>query len=100
VRTGVLSLGQALALARKEAGLSQRDLADEIGLSYRSIQEYESDKISALPHLRAIEEATGKPEGWILDHVDPYSRIVSMAGQIEQIQSDIRDILALLRQRP
>ena len=97
METTPLSLGQLIKLARLEAGRTQRQLAKELGLSYRSIQEYESDRTVPYQHLRAIEELTGKPEGWLTDNVDPYQKVAQMSDDIEQIQKDVKKILALLR---
>jgi transcriptional regulator with XRE-family HTH domain len=97
METTALTLGQLIKIARLEAGLRQKDLAAELGLSYRSIQEYESDRIVPYQQLRAIEEITGKPQGWLTDNYDPYQRVSQMAEEIEEIGKDVKKILALLK---
>lgn len=99
VRSTSLTLGQVIALARKEAGLNQKELASELGLSYRSVQEWEGGRIDPTAHLREIEEVTGKPSGWISDQINPYAKVAEMAKDLAELRSDVREILALLRQR-
>ena len=99
IRTGVLTVGEGIALARTSDGLSQDELAAKLGVSKRSIQEWESNRISGLKHLGKIEQATGKPAGWIMERVDPFERILQMFDLLEEIAESQRDILALLRHR-
>lgn len=97
MKTGSLSLGEAIALARNQAGLTQTELGEKLGMSKRSVQEYEADNISALKHLQKIEEATGKPAGWIMSRVDPYEQVLGMAESIRRMEDMLHEVLALLR---
>ena len=98
METGQLTLGQLIRLARKEAGLSQRELADWIGMSYRSVQEWETDRADPTKHLRTIERVTGKPDGWISDHVDPYRKVSELDDRLRKVQKDVAEVLGLLRE--
>jgi transcriptional regulator with XRE-family HTH domain len=100
IRTGVLSVGEGIALARLSGDLTQDELAAKLGVSKRSVQEWESNRISGLKHIGKVEQVTGKPAGWIMDRVDPFEKILQMFDMLEEIQQNQRDILALLRQRP
>lgn len=88
-----------IKLARVQADLSQEELGEMIGVSERSISEYERDNTPAWPHVEKIERATGKPRGWITNQLDPYQKVVEMAEALERIEELQQDILALLRQR-
>lgn len=49
-----MKLGDKIRLEREEAGLTQKELAKKIGVSYRSIQNYESNKTS--PRISILEK--------------------------------------------
>lgn len=97
MRTGTLTLGQALALARNSRGLTQHELGEKIGMSKRSVQEWERDAISPLKHLGRIEEVLDLPEGWILGQIDPYQKLVELQRDVEEIKAGIAEILDRLR---
>jgi transcriptional regulator with XRE-family HTH domain len=59
-------IGRRLAQARKEAGLTQEQIADLVGVTPRSIQGYEAGKVVPYRHLKRLEEITGKPSSWFL----------------------------------
>ena len=59
-------IGRRLAQARKEAGLTQEQLAELVGVTPRSIQGYEAGKVVPYRHLKRLEEITGKPSSWFL----------------------------------
>lgn len=60
------SIGRRIAQARREAGLTQEELARLIGVTTRSVQGYEAGNVTPFRHLRKLEEATEKPRGWLL----------------------------------
>lgn len=60
-------IGRRVALARKRAGMTQRELADALGVTTRSIQHYESGAVVPYKHLRRLELLTRTRPGWILD---------------------------------
>ena len=59
-------IGRRLAQARKEAGLTQEQLAELVGVTPRSIQGYEAGKVVPYRHLKRLEEITGKAPSWFL----------------------------------
>ena len=59
-------IGARIATARREVGLTQRELAERLGVTPRSIQNYESGAIVPYRHLRRIEVMAHKRIGWIL----------------------------------
>jgi HTH-type transcriptional regulator, cell division transcriptional repressor len=60
------TIGRRIAQARREAGLTQEELARLIGVTTRSVQGYEAGNVTPFRHLRKLEEATEKPRGWLL----------------------------------
>jgi transcriptional regulator with XRE-family HTH domain len=63
-------VGSRIAEARRHAGLTQRDLADLLGVSVRTVQNYEAGVAVPYKHLRTIESLGHKRPGWILDGGD------------------------------
>jgi transcriptional regulator with XRE-family HTH domain len=63
-------LGHRIKTAREQAGLTQDDLADVIGLSMRQVQNLEAGVSKPFKHVKQIAEATGKSVEWLL-HGEP-----------------------------
>ena len=59
-------VGRRVAEARRRAGLTQRELAEGLGVTVRSVQLYESGSVIPYKHLRRIELLTRTRPGWIL----------------------------------
>jgi DNA-binding XRE family transcriptional regulator len=68
-------LGELIAQARRGAGLTQAQLADEIGVSLWTIENIEQGRGESERYLGSIARATLKPEGWFVpngtDEADP-----------------------------
>ena len=67
-----MTIGQRIAHQRKELGLSQEALGDQLGVSRQSIYKWESD--TALPEidkLIALSRLFGVSVGWLLGVEDP-----------------------------
>ena len=56
-----------IARARREAGLTQRDLANRIGTTVWAIDELERGRFDHKRLVPRIESATSKPSGWVLN---------------------------------
>lgn len=56
-----------ISTARRDAGLTQRELADRIGTSLWAIDELEHGRLDSGSYAAAIESATSKPSGWLLE---------------------------------
>jgi transcriptional regulator with XRE-family HTH domain len=61
-----LEIGARLARARKQAGLTQKALAERLGVTRRSIQGYEAGSVVPYKHLDRLGELLGKTPGWFL----------------------------------
>jgi PAS domain S-box-containing protein len=59
-------VGRRIARARKEAGLTQQELADRVGVTRRSIQGYEAGSIAPYRHLDRLAEALGRSRDWLV----------------------------------
>jgi transcriptional regulator with XRE-family HTH domain len=97
-------LSEALRAARFEAGLTQQQLAKRVGMSTRSVQDYERGVRSPAPHLATFEEALGKPHGWFLASVNVLERVLSIEAKLDEIaetdtknSQTLQDILGVLR---
>jgi transcriptional regulator with XRE-family HTH domain len=77
-------IGARIAAARREAGLTQRELADRLGVTTRSIQNYESGSIIPYKHLRRIEMQAHKSVGWILSGEGRDEDVTASLARLEQ----------------
>ena len=56
--------GERVATARREAGLTQKELADRLGVSLWNVERIEAGHEDAVARLDALARATGKPRSW------------------------------------
>ena len=70
-------IGARIARARRENGLTQADLAEQLGITTRSVQNYEAGVIVPWRHLRRIEVVTHRRSGWLLQDRDTPDNPVS-----------------------
>jgi|GEM_PF-2755552 len=67
-----MSVGKRVELARREAGLTQKDLAEKISRDQSVISLYEKNKAQPGPKtLKAIAEITDKPVHWFYEEEEP-----------------------------
>jgi DNA-binding XRE family transcriptional regulator len=59
-------VGSRIAKARNAAGLTQQQLADQIGVTRRSVQGYEAGRVAPYRHLDRLAEVLGRPRAWFL----------------------------------
>ena len=59
-------VGERISQVRQRAGFTQRELAESLGVTTRTIQNYESGSSSPHRHLHEIAALTGVASGWIL----------------------------------
>ena len=82
-------VGQRIARARKEAGLTQKELADRIGVARRSVQGYESGKIAPYRHLNRVAAAVGRSRRWLVAD-DPAPQ---PSGITTELKVELRDLI-------
>lgn len=86
------NVGGRIKYWRKRCGWTQRELGDRVGVSERSIQEWEGNRISPWKHLADLEEAFGIAEGTLMGSyglrddrvVDELRRLRDEVGRIAQ----------------
>jgi transcriptional regulator with XRE-family HTH domain len=86
------AVGRRIALARKEAGgMTQRDLADRLQISKRSVAAYEAGAVLPLRHLGKIETAVSKPKAWLLygDEALPKAILEKLEGMLDSIMESL-----------
>ena len=79
-------IGARIARARTEAGVTQEELADLVGVSTRSLQGYEAGAVKPYRHLDALASALNRPVAWFLhgDDVAPDpQRMTPLLGELE-----------------
>lgn len=59
-------VGRRVVEARRELGISQKELAELIHTSERSMQAYESGEVLPIRKLRELSTVLDRPIGWIL----------------------------------
>jgi transcriptional regulator with XRE-family HTH domain len=95
-------IGARIARARREYGLTQADLAEQLGITTRSVQNYEAGVIVPWRHLRRIEVVTHKRSGWVLQDGDApetlsAESIHALLETLNQHQELLREQLQLLQ---
>ena len=59
-------VGQRLARARQDAGMTQKELGNLVGVTQRSVANWESGRVVPYRHLPVIEAAVGRPAASLL----------------------------------
>ena len=74
-----MTIGEKVVTARKEAGLTQKELAAAVGITEGSVQQYEAGRMEPRSRrLRAIAEATGKPLSYFLGESEGSSEVITI----------------------
>ena len=92
-------IGAKIAQARKEHGLTQEDFAKQLGVTVRSLQNYESGAVVPYRHFRQMELVTNKRSGWFLhtDQADGTAAVHAMSELREQMSSHFAQLEESLR---
>lgn len=89
-----VEVGRRIAQARREAdgtGMTQRELADLLGVSERSVAAYESGDVIPYRFMRDLEHYLGKPAAWLLHGTE------SRGDILEEILSELRALRTEVR---
>lgn len=94
-------IGSRIREARIEAGLTQDELSELVGVGMRQIQYYESGDSNPYRTLRRIAEATNRSVGWFLHGDAPIQLgVEELAERLEAVEaSQVRVEEALAEQR-
>jgi PAS domain S-box-containing protein len=79
-------IGRRLAQARREAALTQQQVADELGVTRRSLQGYEAGAVVPYKHLDRLGELLGRTPQWFLTGDDAARR-----PQTDDLREIVRD---------
>jgi transcriptional regulator with XRE-family HTH domain len=92
------AIGERIARARKESGLTQEELASRVGVTARSIQGYEAGKVVPYRHLSRLAEITDRELGWFLESDDPVAlaqvaaRLITVVEEVAEEARRIREV--------
>jgi HTH-type transcriptional regulator, cell division transcriptional repressor len=94
-------MGARIAEARRAAGMSQNVLAARLGVSTRTIQNYESGKTGPYRHLRQIAQLADVTESWLAEGEGPSTplreRIAALASRVHELEEVLAHNLDALR---
>jgi transcriptional regulator with XRE-family HTH domain len=81
------TLGERLAKARDHAGISRPEMADRLGVSERTIRNYENESVTVNRLIAlAYSAETGVGVEWLLGSNDPELRSRCFATEIDQLE--------------
>lgn len=93
-----LGIGERIRRARMEAGLTQDQLADAIGVKMRQVQYYEADRSDPYRKLARIAEVTGKPVEWLRGAEEPEPEgVPAVLLAIEGLREEVREIRGVVQ---
>jgi transcriptional regulator with XRE-family HTH domain len=87
-----LAVGERIVQARKRAGLEQRALAVQLGISARHLRNIEGGVTNPITWVAAISKATSVDADWI-----HHGGLVVMPGELAEAARALRESLAELR---
>ena len=93
-----VEIGRRIAQARRQAGLTQEQLASRLGVTKRSLQGYEAGTVAPYRHLRALAGVLGRERAWFLGPESP--RLPSRAARdelAEVVRAAVREELRAAR---
>lgn len=92
----IVGVGDRIRQARLEAGFTQDELAELIGVGMRQIQYYEAGESDPYRKLAKIAEATGKTIGWLLHGDEPTPQDRGRPEWVGEIEGRLDEILRRL----
>jgi transcriptional regulator with XRE-family HTH domain len=100
------AIGKRLVQLRHRHEISQRQLADLLNVSERSMSDYERGVTVPWPHMRLIEQTFGVSVEWVLHGVEPGGtsddraarrRHAELRRQLEQLQRSVDQLAEQVR---
>lgn len=97
-------IGARIAQARKEAGLTQDELADILSVVTRTVQNYEAGATKPYTHLRAIADTTGRSVEWLLhgepDELVTGAELAALRKDLAEVRAAVARIEELVQEHP
>ena len=97
-KTKQSDIGTKIRYARKDVGMSQRDLAEKLNLSDKAVSTYEVGRAKpSFELLTKISKIVKKP----ITYFDQTTDIsdIDLDMRLERVEQELREIKALLKQR-
>jgi len=93
-----LTLGQRVKFARKEAGLSQKDLAAKLKITDKAVSTYEVGRANpSFEMMKQISKITQKPINYFDEDVDITEP--DLEKKLDLIEAEMREIRILLQKQ-
>lgn len=94
-------VGERIAQARIEAGMTQEDLAEVSPFSKRSLQDYEAGVTIPYKHMRHLAKVLRRPVDWFL-HGNPQpedeEQLARLEAEVAALRADVAELLRRGRQ--
>jgi transcriptional regulator with XRE-family HTH domain len=93
--------GTRVAAARKEARLSQRKLAAQLGVSLRTVQNYEAGRFVPYRHLDDLGRILGRSPFWLLhggEREDGDRLLARSRRQRDELRTNLERLVELRNQ--
>ena len=89
-----LEVGKRISQARKEAGgMTQRELADLLGVTERSVASYELGEVIPYRFMRDLEHYLERPAGWFMHGeavAEDKTGYELLLEEIRQLRADLK----------
>lgn len=92
-----VEVGGRIVEARREAVLTQAQLAKELGVSERSIQAYETGDVIPYRHIRDLARVLGQPADWLLHGETIQPDPDAVMTEIRALRTEVRDLTDTVR---
>ena len=90
-------IGSRIATARKEAdGMTQRELADLLGVTERSVAAYEAGEVIPYRFMRQLEQLLNRPANWLL-YGEVQDGDGDMRESIANLTAKVEELIALMQ---
>jgi transcriptional regulator with XRE-family HTH domain len=91
------AIGARIALARKEAGLTQQELAEMASFSKRSLQDYEAGNTIPYPHMQELSALLKREVPWFLHGEQDEEALDRIEKRLAAVEDLLDEVLGLLR---
>jgi DNA-binding XRE family transcriptional regulator len=99
-----VSLGDRIRSAREAAGKSREELAELVGVSVKTIGNWETDRVTPKSKLGALERVLGVQlrgadarQGVYLDEASDAQLVANLAGRLAERSNEVRELRAELQ---